>query len=1425
MAVDTLNTLDAQAIGAGLDLGGVTDPTDALGAFDLQELENNQTDPGDPSAKKKPVTMADLKKGYNIQMQSLKQMGEIGVVQMADQSRNQFQAARVAEFDAKKLNVDRYLGYGKETFNKVGFSPFVDNEKNFNKNTTIWQDYGRMASVFGSLAYEGGVSGYRSMASLAKGDDFFSPDDQTAENFAKLQSIGMSNKGGIGGWVNNFALNSAYTVGIGLSILAEEAALFGATVVSEGAMGGIAAMRTSANAVRFGKALKQAYNTNAIGNIWSGGVGLAKSLSKIQDAKTFYTAAKAGAYTLGKGALQFVNPLTRTTDDVVDMARGTASIRNASNAAKAKQTFGSFYRDMRDLNLALSESKLEGGSARLDKINELMDKYEKDNGKAPEGKDLERIYEQAEDTGYGVTAINFPTIYLTNRVVLDGLFKFRGFKTLDEAAEMAQKGVGFKKGTGYFDALADGWVKSTKNNLMNPKAYVGMGLSYFRRNFAEGIQENLQNVTSDAVSAYYDGVYKDPTLGGFDYGAGHAWNAITEEATSMRGLDTFASGFLMGGFMGKAQNLFLKDVPSIYYRVAQPTKYAEFKANKLQTRQQAINGLNELYKNPLKYFSSANESAVVQKHTSDVMNQAEAAGDAKTFQDAKDLKMFDHIFTALDNGTFEGLIDNYKELSKLDSKELANFLGTPESGKNTEKLQEIISRAEEIKHRYDTISKQFKNPFTPNKIKKGTPEFTREAIAFRAFESAKKTAIASQYNFDRSLQRMNGLYNDLATNRPVSKASSSDFTILTDLNILDNEISLLDKEVKSYQGVTDAEQKKLGEQKKDRLDRLMDYRDKLRTHLEKANNTEVEENGQIRIQFGEDTIDPLKESYKAYLKQIAAVNSDYVFDDKIDDSFVKLLDYYNLNSNARNYNQIVNNLLDPGNLFKHAERLNAKLTDLFQNRETDTTTRVERAQRVMEMSELLKAITAQGVMLDPEELQEFVRTGKKPTTFIDAGTLKDLDPSSPKYAAVQAILNIDDQIRDDAPSVTADPVVEKPATTEDSKPADTTTTPAAEVLDPELQLKLEDAYNQYIEETGSEMSFDEFVRISARAARIKAQFNKGKAQPAAAPAPQTSTPAPSAPVVSDIEETGKQLQAIHMMVNRIESLSTEERTLMNKYYDLMKAESLRNGGELSERYYKVKNDGSNPELVKQVEEFLSEAKRLKLTPVSPPSTAPVSVEDKKADIESEQTTPANTSAEIQTPAEKTGTQKAQELIDSVSSIRDLPDLSKADSKPITIDLIELISTGQAKSKDITAMLAKRRGELLKNISPKDLQKGDIVTFVDGRKGFVKSVNDNEVSVKIAGSSQAAAEIIDAKDLSKKISNIEPGKAVSMEPTPDIEITPQDKKEVEASQDAKSAFTENSSAVKQVGENAAKAAGTDNQQNLNNLLQNLGCKTK
>ena len=204
MALEPLdNSLDeTQEVNTGLDFSGIDDPMDPLSGVNVEQLEQQ-----DPTPKPKPATKADLTANYNKQMKALKQFGSEGILRAQEGSRDPIQRARVVEFDANKSNIDRYLGYGKSTFNRVGFVPFTDNEKIFNEKTTIWNDLGRMSGVFGSLAYEGAMGGYRSMGSILSGEDFFSPDDKTAEGFDKANSIGMSSRGGFGGFVNNFVLN------------------------------------------------------------------------------------------------------------------------------------------------------------------------------------------------------------------------------------------------------------------------------------------------------------------------------------------------------------------------------------------------------------------------------------------------------------------------------------------------------------------------------------------------------------------------------------------------------------------------------------------------------------------------------------------------------------------------------------------------------------------------------------------------------------------------------------------------------------------------------------------------------------------------------------------------------------------------------------------------------------------------------------------------------------------------------------------------------------------------------------------------------------------------------------------------------------------------------------------------------------------
>ena len=1308
MALEELdNTLDqTQEVNNGLDFSGIDDPMDPMSGISVEQLEQK-----DPTPKPKPTTKADLVNDYNKHIKSLKEFGNEGILKAQEGSRDPIQRARVVEFDAKKSNIDRYLGYGKSTFNRVGFTPFIDNEKIFNEKTTIFNDLGRMSAVFGSLAYEGAVGGYRSMGSVLSGDDFFSPDDKTAEGFDKANAIGMSSRGGIGGFANNFILNSAYTVGIGVSILAEEMAMAGLEALTVGGATPLVAARTAMNMERLSKAFK----LNAVGNVFKGSVQLAKSLGKVGDAKDFYTAIKAGSSTLGKGVFNFVNPLSRTTQDLADLARGSASVRNLSNFAKMKQTFGSFYRDVRDANLALSESKLEGGSAKREEADRLLYEYEQKNGKPAEGKDLEDIYKHAEDVGYGVTAVNFPIIYATNRVTFDGLFKFRGFKSLDnltKEATLLEKGITFKKGVGFTDDAAAGFVGGIGKKLTSPKYYAGQFgkfINYTKRNLAEGLQENAQNVVSQSVKDYYKGIYEDGTMGSFEYGSGLAWNAIKKEATSAQGAETFASGFLMGGLMGVGQNVFLNKVPNIYYQLNDPIKYAEYKAAKAESKANAIAGLNDMYNNPLKYFNSKKESAVIQKRAADTMNIAEENGDAKTFQDAKDLKTFDHVFTSLDNGTFDNLINSYSELKKLDNNELADFLGIAKTEKASEKLDEIVSRAKEIKNRYEVVNNQFTNPFNPKAYKAGTPEFVAEAIAYKAFEQAKRAGIASQHSFDRSLERMTKVYSDLVSDKPVAKASNSDLSVLFNIDDIKTEIASLKKEISGYVDPT-PEQKKLIKQKTSKLESLRDYRDKLTNHLSSLDKVETEENGQLKIQFSEDTTQALRTSYENYLKHLASVNNDYIFNEKIDDSFAKVLDYYSLNKDSKEHNKAVNTLLDPTNLYKLAKTISDQYTELWNNKQESKEVRVGKANRRLEISELLKTLSAQGIMISPEQLENFVNNNVRPTVFLDAATGQPLDPASEKAVLAADIMKIDEAIQEEEP--VQEPVVEQPTVTPEPvviEPAPTAPVKKAEELPADLEAQLRTAYDNYVLSSDSDITFENYIATSSTAARIKNAYNAKKEQ---APTPETT-------------------------------------------------------------------------------------------------------------IVEEEVTPEK----VETVSEETGVKKAQDILNSVSSIKDLPNLNSVNGNPFTFKLLDLISNGEITSKEVADMVEKRRQELTENLTINDIKTGDIVIFVDGRKGVVKTINKNGITVKPFNSKSKTLETIPANLISKKIKMVESGKIAAVEEVVKVEVAPENKPEVEASKDSVDSFTSDASRVKNAINDVMANTGTDNSNNIQNIIDNLGCKTK
>ncbi len=118
------------------------------------------------------------------------------------------------EFDGYATNVDRYRGYGPETFNKLGFNPLEDNEAYYNANTNGWQDFKRMLGQYGTLFRIPFSSNYNSIYNLFSGKVWLiDPDIEAAEEYDDAMKLCLSTRGGFWEIITNNFIYSAFPYG------------------------------------------------------------------------------------------------------------------------------------------------------------------------------------------------------------------------------------------------------------------------------------------------------------------------------------------------------------------------------------------------------------------------------------------------------------------------------------------------------------------------------------------------------------------------------------------------------------------------------------------------------------------------------------------------------------------------------------------------------------------------------------------------------------------------------------------------------------------------------------------------------------------------------------------------------------------------------------------------------------------------------------------------------------------------------------------------------------------------------------------------------------------------------------------------------------------------------------------------------------
>jgi hypothetical protein len=911
-------------------------------------------------------------------------------------------------------NFKRY--YEHPEFQKLGWKPYADNEAYYNANSTIYDDMSRMWGQFGSLAGTGYMGGYRSIGDMFSGESM-TTDLKSANEFEDAMAIGNSSRGGALGFTNNLLLNSAYVVGVVSSIAVEELALAALEVGTFGGATPLVAARTTANAARLARSIGQA---TTVGRMYNAGRGMMSALKGVDAAKDFWSIAKAGGkMTAGIFAPETLAAVKRLkTTEVV--------AQNLTNMAKASEYAGAFYRDARALNLALSESRLEGGMVYNQLIKDGMDiKFAENNGSPVTTEQVADIQNNAHKAAFATTMTNMPVIYLTNKLVLGN--SLGGFnKSLGRIFNEQAKGIGsriiktaqtvgkdgvkslspFKDaGTGLKGLATTLGNAGVKGNLSK----LGQGsLRYFAANLGEGIQELSQEAISAGTKNYYTSLLKDPMNGGTEL-FNASVNAGIGQQFSSQGFETFMSGFLMGGIVSGPQKLFFQGVPALYQRVSNPEKYAQYKQNKEDYVKSVVDTYNAVWneqaQDPNSIFDPKKYNFLMQKAAATGKTLASIANDQFDFVDETDFAKFQQIHTVLTTGGAALFQDQLTDYMKMSDEDLATAFPSSKAdvknGKIRERLQSMVNQIDKTEEVYSQSKDRNPNPFTPESYEKGSRQWTEETLKKIAFEHARYLYMFTQDGFTRALERSNSIYQNLAAEPLFEKMAASDLTVLLDQDSIDKEIQMLTEEAIILSGDKINETKV--KEKTEKIERLSAFKNILLENQNKDGS------------FNKKKIGLLRKEFENYVKYMAQASGTFVNKDNIDAALKQIIDYTALKGRAKVYDKAIEYLNDPQKFDVIFQRTAEVLQEQYKNRKSIFEQQVRDYTEVIERTELANQIAKAGFIPAVDEMKMFLETGdsKYLKTFynqkgeqLSAYDKQDLED-------IQALLNDYEQTRPD----------------------------------------------------------------------------------------------------------------------------------------------------------------------------------------------------------------------------------------------------------------------------------------------------------------------------------------------------------------------------------------------------------------------------
>jgi hypothetical protein len=886
-------------------------------------------------------------------------------------------------------------------YQKLGFDPFRDNEDYYNTHASAASDTWRAVSGFsGNLTT--GLTNYFQDSWLNPFESNPYTASQTAHDFAQNIGTTQSTRKGVIPFLANTYSQLGLALGMAGGFMAEQTAITLAT----GGLGtevGFASggARILSNMGRFTKA----------GNFYK----------KIKDAQGLRKIYQIGLG-LGKGIGNRITPNTIHGWKNINKVDDLASFANVGSVARG---FGNFYKDVAIARMAVGESKIEGGLVYNEEANNLLNEFRKREGREPSTLEYNEIVKTAENASKTAFTWNFPLIYGTNLLVFGKMFRPMGkaiFKNIEK--EVIKNGIGKvvinpKQGAKTIlksesKKTIKGGLNRAKDFIKTPRAWGQKGLNlgtgflrYTKANFAEGVQEFFQEVISDSAIEYHADAYwsedGDPDIGEYYKLLGEN----TKKYMSPEGFEIFMSGFVMGGGMnmtiGGAQFVGKTAVKKGLAGKKNRVRYEEYVQRKEKYLNDIKTSINEVIKDPLKYFNPTVENFVTQKNINIEKAEAEAVGDKKAFEDAVSSGDFYNITHLINTEKYDDMLDAVKDFKNLSVEEFNQATGAEvtDQSEQFELVDNMINKAKSIETNYKRIIKAYPQKYFPEKFKKNSPEQYSEAILKLAHDRFVKNASYAGFKLDDALERRSKLYNSF-TNKSLWKskniadqAGSDQFERLIDNKTLQTEIDLLYGEIdeltnRKKEGVINAKEKIDLKSKVEMLELYSEYSDALKVYsdLIPHNEYQVDKKNKQLGKYSEQQVTDQNNAFVALhvafinlVEKMAKTNNGMVNRDEINKALSDIIDYKQLEVDAEYYNDAVNYIVSP-DVYEEQIKRNTTILEEQANRQAFTILKhMEASYEQREAGAIIKEVEDAGFGFTQNGMRELFIESTVPTEF------------------------------------------------------------------------------------------------------------------------------------------------------------------------------------------------------------------------------------------------------------------------------------------------------------------------------------------------------------------------------------------------------------------------------------------------------------